>query len=189
MKDVADALLYPYHGAARILHVVQPEFPDDESLPPREPLEGWAFTGLLAQLEPRLYYRCRSPAVRRSSDATWGQCETHPWVVEVDYSTWSRDSELGAPRDVHVTLTWPSDVDPRTKPGWEAVVRVLERMVLHEMREGVWRGDDRILDPHVNACDVCCGHGGEDGECVPSVVPDGSPSEHRWVGEGADAVV
>jgi hypothetical protein len=121
--------------------------PCDPRLPPREPVEGLSFCGLLAAMGARLYLRRDSPALTNSL-APWGLTEVHPFVVEVDFQTPDRDKPVAEDAWISVTITHPAAGPPGSPEFLAAVRACLRRAMAHEVDESLLVEGRRVFDPH-----------------------------------------
>lgn len=120
--------------------------PDDPRLPPRRPVDGVTFCGLLRAMDVKVWYRRHSQA-HTNSPASWRPGAEFPFVIEVDMWTLDRDDPR---KRIAVTVTWPSQHGPDQPVMWHDAVRcALLRALCHEVDEGLIVHGVRKFDPHL----------------------------------------
>lgn len=123
--------------------------PKSAELPERHSVDMVRFTGLLAALRARLWYREQSRAIT-NSPAEWNPERVFPYVLELDFDAADRDkAEHGEGDWLRITIAYPCEVDPRTPAALPAIRALIHRVVTHEADEGLLLADGtRPYDPH-----------------------------------------
>lgn len=123
--------------------------PSSVELPESHRLDVVRFTGLLAALRARLYFRVNSRAATYSG-AHWNPEQVFPYVLELDFDAPNRDKVEIAEEDwFRLALAYPCDVDPRTPAALPVIRALLHRVLTHEADESFVLPDGtRPFDPH-----------------------------------------